>query len=132
MYLISSGISGLDHDDNSLTILKGIYLGLRQVLAEQIQPFSSTYEGNEGNDGLGEFETLRIQNTPDVLHDPQKVTVDPFGNDFFCMLCHQELGNAYIHCDGCEVILQKDFNICISCHSVKELRQQKFQMHPLW
>ena len=132
MYLISSGISGLDHDDNSLTILKGIYLDLRQVLAEQIQPFSSTYEGNEGNDGLGEFETLRIQNTPDVLHDPQKVTVDPFGNDFFCMLCHQELGNAYIHCDGCEVILQKDFNICISCHSVKELRQQKFQMHPLW
>jgi predicted amidophosphoribosyltransferase len=56
--------------------------------------------------------------------------VDPFGNDFFCVSCHQELGNAYMHCNGCEDLLQKDYNICITCHSDDEKLMTDYQMHP--
>ena len=32
------------------------------------------------------------------------------------MICSQELSNIYLHCIGCEAILEKDFNICVDCH----------------
>lgn len=49
--------------------------------------------------------------------------------DFFCMFCSEELSNVYMHCDGCEKLLSKDFNICSGCHA--EGRYQVFhQMHP--
>ena len=31
---------------------------------------------------------------------------------FVCKLCKEELSNVYMHCDGCEKLLNKDFNIC--------------------
>jgi predicted amidophosphoribosyltransferase len=44
--------------------------------------------------------------------------VDPYEKDFFfCILCQQELSNAYMHCIGCEELLDKEFNICITCYS---------------
>jgi hypothetical protein len=45
----------------------------------------------------------------------QSVPTNPFGNDYFCKVCHIELSNIYMHCDGCEDILCKDYNICTSC-----------------
>ena len=57
-------------------------------------------------------------------------TVDPFGNDFFCALCHQELGNTYMHCSGCEDLLRKDFNICAACQS-SDMVMTNYQMHPM-
>lgn len=35
-----------------------------------------------------------------------------------------------MHCDGCEVLLSKDFNICVDCHAEGRY-QQVIQMHPL-
>ena len=32
-----------------------------------------------------------------------------------CKLCHAELSNTYLHCLGCESLLSKDFNICLTC-----------------
>jgi len=107
---------------SDLTVLKGIYPGLRKVLEEQINAFNAKLEGED--------VFMTVHETPEALHDPQKHTVDPFGNDFFCALCHKELGNAYMHCDGCEFLLQKDFNICTACHSIKERREKNIQMHP--
>ena len=53
-----------------------------------------------------------------------------YGNgDYFCKLCNEELSNIYMHCDGCEGILNKDYNICVSCHG--DRRYKEFaEMHP--
>lgn len=42
-------------------------------------------------------------------------TVDARGNDYYCKLCLRELSNAYLHCNGCEKLFEKDFNICADC-----------------
>ena len=107
--------------------MRGIHDGLREVLSKQINLFSEVRDGDKSFDA---YEKLRINRSTDSNHDSLKATVDPFGNDFFCMLCNQELGNTYMHCDGCEDLLQKDFNICINCHGVKNMRQADHQMHP--
>ena len=54
-------------------------------------------------------------NVPDVHPNSSYSSIDPFGNDYFCKICSYELCNAYFHCNGCETILGKDFNICIEC-----------------
>ena len=107
--------------------MRGIHDGLREVLSKQINLFSEVRDGDKSFDA---YEKLRINRSTDSNHDSLKATVDPFGNDFFCMLCNQELGNTYMHCDGCENLLQKDFNICINCHDVKDMRQADHQMNP--
>ena len=57
-------------------------------------------------------------------------SMDPHGSgDFICKFCSDELSNLYMHCDGCERLLNKDFNICTSCHSSK-VYKQTIQMHP--
>ncbi|KAL9189365.1 hypothetical protein ACHAXT_009040 [Thalassiosira profunda] len=48
---------------------------------------------------------------------------------FVCKLCKEELSNVYMHCDGCEKLLNKDFNICSSCHR-EERYKVKVLMHP--
>jgi len=106
---------------SALTVLKGIYPSLRKVLMEQINAFDTKLEGKD--------TSVNVHKLPDALHDSQQMTVDPFGSDFFCRLCHRELSNAYMHCDGCEFLLQKDFNICTDCHSLQERREKDFQMH---
>jgi hypothetical protein len=43
--------------------------------------------------------------------------------------CHTELFNSFMHCNGCESLLGKDFNLCIQCH--QEGTFERFhQMHP--
>lgn len=56
--------------------------------------------------------------------------MDPHGSgDFICKFCSDELSNIYMHCDGCERLLNKDFNICPSCHS-NEKYKERIVMHP--
>jgi len=103
---------------NELTILKGIYPSLNKIVREQMGVV---------DDILGE---KGYYTKPDAACDPSKMTVDPFGNDFFCKLCSRELSNIYFHCDGCEHLLHKDFNICIDCYKRDDRRHLKFQMNP--
>lgn len=57
-------------------------------------------------------------------------SLDPYGSgDFICKFCSDELSNLYMHCDGCERLLNKDFNICASCHSDEKYKQM-ILMHP--
>lgn len=57
-------------------------------------------------------------------------SLDPYGSgDFICKFCSDELSNVYMHCDGCERLLNKDFNICTSCHA-NQLYRDSIQMHP--
>ena len=50
-------------------------------------------------------------------------------SDFFCKFCSEELSNVYMHCDGCEKLLNKDFNICSNCHQEGRYKV-KVLMHP--
>jgi hypothetical protein len=56
--------------------------------------------------------TLRTVPLPDSSQNPSQATIDPYGSDYFCKICNYELSNIYLHCYGCEMLLQKDFNIC--------------------
>ena len=78
-----------------------------------------------------EYDTsLRRDKKPNAFQNPAKFPVDPYGvTGFFCQLCHMELSNMYLHCEGCEIILNKDFNICLRCY--QEERDKVFvKMHP--
>jgi hypothetical protein len=59
---------------------------------------------------------VTFTHAPISSQDIENYPLDPFGNDYFCKLCHQELFNSFMHCNGCENLLGKDFNICIQCH----------------
>lgn len=50
--------------------------------------------------------------------------IDPFSNeDFNCKICLRELCNKYYKCQGCWLILAKDYNICADCyHDNKYIR----------
>ena len=36
------------------------------------------------------------------------------------MSCKAELSNMYMHCVGCELILHKDFNLCVDCFKMRK------------
>ena len=44
------------------------------------------------------------------------LAMDPCGNEYFCMICAQELSNTYFRCDGCANLLHRDFVICTHCY----------------
>jgi hypothetical protein len=58
-------------------------------------------------------ELVTINRIPDADQYPR--ATDPYGNDYACKLCDKELSNQYFHCEGCETLLQKDYNICRHC-----------------
>ena len=42
--------------------------------------------------------------------------INPYAVEGYeCMVCNDELANVYMHCMGCETLLRKDFNICVTC-----------------
>jgi hypothetical protein len=47
--------------------------------------------------------------------------------EYICKLCFQEILNTYTHCFGCEIgckkLLDKAFNICVTCHSENKHHQ---------
>jgi hypothetical protein len=43
--------------------------------------------------------------------------MDPCGNEYFCMICDQELSNTFFRCDGCANLLYRDFLICTQCYA---------------
>ncbi|KAL3786447.1 hypothetical protein HJC23_011028 [Cyclotella cryptica] len=65
---------------------------------------------------------------PEIIEDA--FSMDPYeSGDFICKFCSEELSNVYMHCDGCERLLNKDFNICASCHA-NENYKANIKMHP--
>jgi hypothetical protein len=58
-------------------------------------------------------ELVATNRIPDA--DQYPCATDPYGNDYVCKLCDKELSNQYFHCEGCETLLKKDYNICRDC-----------------
>lgn len=61
---------------------------------------------------------------PNTSENPDLFPVDPYGNsDYTCSICFQELCNTYMHCQGCERLLGKDYNVCTECHALGKHRE---------
>jgi hypothetical protein len=95
------------------TVLRGILPSLTHLVARHKADVNkATVIADTANYGEN-HQKISISKRPDSWENPQVFSVDPYGNDFFCKLCSDELSNIYMHCDGCESILNKDFNICV-------------------
>jgi len=97
-------------------LVKGIAPSLQFVLDENIAFLEHAKSLPESN-GMGR---LRMAAQKDTALNPLHATVDPDGNDYFCGICARELENVYLHCDGCEDLLGKDFNICMACYNAEK------------
>lgn len=87
-------------------ILKGLLPTLEFVVSQEQDAFQAS-------------GSVKLQNEvhPHSWENPVVFPIDPYGIlDYSCKFCHQELANTYMHCNGCEDILKKDFNICAECH----------------
>jgi len=113
--------------DDKLNRLRGLFPSLQHVVGLHEQAIHCIEGKMETKTWDQELEIVRVPNT---WQNPNLCTVDPYGNDFFCKLCSAELSNVYMHCVGCELLLNKDFNICICCYHEKRYKKT-IRMHPL-
>ncbi len=102
--------NSMSPEEETLTVLKGILPSLNHLFARH--KASVVEAKGVALDDATRQPKLSIAECPDAWENPQFFSVDPYGNDFFCKICSYELSNIYLHCDGCEKILSKDFNIC--------------------
>jgi hypothetical protein len=125
---LSSKSENFLYDASPQDLCRGILPGLRHVVHGHISSLSSATNNKRNSRTRG--ERLRVAEKPDSKPNPALHPVDPLGNaDFACRLCRKELSNVYYHCDGCENLLSKDYNICKDCHVDKRFMIFE-QMHP--
>ena len=114
--------------ERAVNVYRGILPSLRHILKEQAGAMKLATQSHSRS--TERAERVSIAKRPNTHEDSMIFPVDPYGNsDFMCKLCSKELSNVYFHCDGCEQLLSKDFNICQQCHSDKKF-MITMQMHP--
>ena len=59
---------------------------------------------------------------PESQFNPLTRPIDPFGNDYTCMICDRELANNYFHCEGCKELLLKEYKICDKCFTEEKFK----------
>mmetsp|Transcript_27524 Transcript_27524/g.40496 ORF Transcript_27524/g.40496 Transcript_27524/m.40496 type:complete len:1131 (-) Transcript_27524:848-4240(-) len=124
----SSDVAKPPYEPDPLATLLGIFPSLEYVITRHVD---ALVEAERKKVIASNLQRVSIGKRPNSWENPDMFSLDPYGNgDFFCKLCSEELSNVYMHCDGCEKILNKDFNICIGCHSEGRYKV-KVQMHPL-
>jgi hypothetical protein len=110
---ISFGIKSHFNKSNQIrhhTILAGLLPTLEFVVAQEEQ-------------AVHKVEKIATNPERSTIHphsweNPMIFPLDPYGNsDYFCKICFQELSNTYMHCEGCEDLLKKDFNVCSECYA---------------
>jgi hypothetical protein len=90
--------------DRNREIVRGLLPALEYVVSVEQETYARSQT------------TAVISDRPNSWENPLAFPLDPFGSDYSCKVCLQELANIYLHCNGCENLLQKDFNICPECH----------------
>jgi hypothetical protein len=123
----TSNVAKQDFAPSEKDVVAGILPALRYI--QQRDKSAAASADAEPQDDLHEGVELKKASKPDTDHDPMSYPIDPYGSDYFCMVCNQELSNSYFHCNGCEVILNRDFNICSKCYS-EEKFLARIQVHP--
>ena len=97
-----------DYLPSTIDIARGILPSLQYVIDEEVKKSGvKTDRKTEKTDSQ-----INSLNRPNM--------VDPYGNDYFCILCKTELFNLYYSCEGCEDLLDKEYNICFRCYNEKE------------
>lgn len=108
-----------------ITVLSAIHGPLKGLVQRHEEAME--YGRRQAN---GEHANLSIEGTPNTWQDLNEFSVDPYGADgFICKICNGELSNIYMHCDGCEKLLSRDFNICSDCHQERHY-ENNYQMLP--
>lgn len=98
------------HGQGSCDILRGMLPSLRFVIERQLRASRKAIQDQTG--------LVSVASRPNSWENPNVFAVDPYGAaDFYCKLCHVELSNVYMHCTGCDELLDRDFNICVDCHA---------------
>ena len=112
-------------------VVRGILPGLRYIVEQHLR-ITDQVELREACQGEGDMrDRVRVEPRTKASESRCSFSLDPYGaGDFFCKLCHKELSNLYLRCDGCERLLGKDFNICFQCHS-EGRHKVRVQMHDL-
>lgn len=105
---VSSLESSYNVYPNPMAILRGILPSLAHV----VHRHQAAVDNAKKIVAEGTNSTLSLKPYPDSWENCQLSAIDPYGNDYFCKLCQVELSNVYFHCNGCETLLFKDFNIC--------------------
>jgi len=100
-----------------LTVLKGIHSSLKRTVEGREEALINAERCRTSHHSKDKKPTLSIVSTPNAHQNPYLFDLDAYGDDFFCKLCDHELSNSYMHCNGCEELLNKDFNICTDCHA---------------
>ena len=128
--LSTDGKTGLEPDP--MTVLRGILTSLQYVVHRHNSAVRMSKEwGWEREDKQFKWAKVSVDEKPNTWQDPGTFSLDPYGSgDFFCKFCMEELSNIYMHCDGCEKLLNKDFNICSHCHREGKYKVSFYQMHP--
>ena len=99
--------------EHNLGMIKGLLPALEFVVWQEYNALQSLKTVTRHEDDI-----VQSSEKPHSWENPVIFPLDPYGNaDYYCKICFQELSNTYLHCDGCEELLQKDFNICSGCHS---------------
>ncbi len=105
-------------------ICRGILPSLRMVVDNEMSALVGARTrcraevGKSNND-----DPFNDMDKSDACADPLNAEIDPYGNeDYTCKICSKELANVYCHCNGCDTMLGKDFNICVDCHEQKKHR----------
>ena len=86
------------------TIARGILPSLRYVI--------NCEKDNKSDENEG--ETL-----PDTYpgQGAENGGINPYGSWYSCVFCNCELAELYYSCDGCELLLDKEFTVCAVCYS---------------
>lgn len=107
------------HRPNPSDICRGILPSLRYVLGKSVDAVrdANCKQSSLKSRDFARCEKVTVAPRPDTYENPDEFTLDPDGSDYFCRLCHRELSNVYMHCEGCEELLQRDYNICVDCHA---------------
>lgn len=119
-------------EPDPMTVLRGILTSLQYVVHRHNSAVRMSKEwGNESRDEEYKWAKVSVDAKPNTWQNPGTFSLDPYGaGDFFCKFCMEELSNIYMHCDGCEKLLNKDFNICSNCHKEGKYKVSFYQMHP--
>jgi len=126
MNIPSKPKQGARSEPNAKTVLCGILPSLTSI----VRSHKSAAKRSERIRYGKRSSKISIDSHPNTWKNPVTSVVDPYGaEDFSCKICGEELSNVYMHCDGCEKLLNKDYNICCTC--LKEGKYNTFhQVNP--
>jgi len=111
-------------------VCRGILPSVRHIVSKSLDALKAAKAKETNKEQIYErCKKVSFTSEPDASESPEETTIDPYGSDYFCRLCDCELSNVYMHCEGCELLLLKDFNICVDCHS-EQMFAKNIQMHP--